>query len=380
MDMRADGQTPPPTKRAKRAELVTSYFPSASASTPTINKTPAIPPEILLQIIQHLDHNDKQTLARCMRVSPVFNALVAPKLYHTVTIEGQTSDEGSDRVGVFDIPVKKARRKSKKKRNVKSKKARNVKVQGKKEDLKHVRHVYFANSFDPSEFTVGSIDPSQIVSVRMHYTANPLDESNQHIPPILSKFTGLEKLVVTGNYFWDLPKLNRVSNTCTKIVSFIRSGFPSFQDHLGMLDHKGLETFVYIVGDMSNSSLWTGDVQGPDVVPLLILLTRELKTRQTVIIVNAPVMHLAGGRIEETFESWVTRLLDGMFKQMEANVQKDPTRLYPVAKFMSMFEYLRDYEHAGEFTEEEMGWVMEQDVKEKQTKGTDASLGHGTNE
>jgi len=51
-----------------------------------------LPVEILRKIINHLDHEtDRHTLATCMRVSPIYNALSAPLLYRAISIGSVTA-------------------------------------------------------------------------------------------------------------------------------------------------------------------------------------------------------------------------------------------------------------------------------------------------
>jgi hypothetical protein len=78
--------------KEKRKREVVFTDPPAEDITSTdddalVNIKP-LPIEVLKNILDRL--TDRHTLAQCMRVSPTFNAIVAPSLYRSVNIDGKT--------------------------------------------------------------------------------------------------------------------------------------------------------------------------------------------------------------------------------------------------------------------------------------------------
>lgn len=135
-------------RKLTRQSWIKTKAPKASTCSPTTNKLPAtvpIPNEITLRIriLKYVREDDKQTLGRRMRVSPTFNALAAPLLYHSIVIETPEdcllhphdhfwrNDRGRTRFEVLDLPPAKAWLQRKQYR----------KVQGKEKDLDYVRNV-----------------------------------------------------------------------------------------------------------------------------------------------------------------------------------------------------------------------------------------------
>jgi hypothetical protein len=298
-----------------------------------------------------------------MRVSPAFNAIAGPRLYHTLTLgeaSGLANPFGGTKRGVFDIPVKKAWMKKSKDKQ---------KTQGKEKDLGLVRHIFFQGYFEPEQFPryFKLVDRGRclhsVKSIRFASLPDWLDAKSKsdYITEVSKRFTGLEKLVLTGST--NLPqRYGGFTPTCNKAVILVGRQLGMYPPHLNPSSILSrVDVFVYVCIDKGLSMAMGPHMSGV-ILDLAIHGSRKGLRPKTFIIVNSLLLQ-PDGRPQETFQDCITRQVERKKREMEPNTTSPASWQYPTFKFISMREYLRDYDWAGEFTDEEVRpWLEEEDA------------------
>lgn len=311
-----------------------------------------------------------------MRVSPAFNAIAGPRLYHTLTLgetSGLANPFGGSKRGVFDIPVKKAWMKKNKDKQ---------KTQGKEKDLGFIRHVFFEASFHSSEFPKitrpadkGKLFNS-VKSIRLRF--DPYQKETNGIE-ILARFTRIEKLVLVGSSQSPGVPHQLLPSTCSKRVILINRqlrvypptqyatgpGFPR-----GRAPHLKNEVYVFLDRDAVSPLGGFDLVLDSWVRATAVLDSSYGKLPRIVIVVNPPLIRFQG-HAEQTLEDCFMQLIAARKRERAAsNVDtgkassNDVPKQDPTFKFISMREYLREYDWAGEFTDEEVRpWLEEEEAE-----------------
>ena len=300
-----------------------------------------------------------------MRVSSAFNAMTSPRLYDSITLgepSGLSDPFGRATRGVFDIPVKKAwMRKSKDKQ----------KTQGKEKDLGHMRHIFFEGFFNLNQFPkfTKPADKSKVFkcvkSIRLRFCSSPGDVNYKQMD-IIARFTNIEKIVFAGTSHIAKAPLDRLSPTCKK-------GVVVLEPHLGSYPpidwtSRCIQSIVYVFlesGRNYHDSRWLENLGS-----VLIDAASKQSSLKTITIVNSANMRFSV-HTRMTLRDYIAR---GLRAKHDAD-QKFPNRKaqtstmtgplqYPTFEYLSMREYLRDYDWAGEFTDEEVKpWLDEEEAE-----------------
>jgi len=315
-----------------------------------------------------------------MQVSSAFNAIAGPRLYHTLTLgetSGLANPFGRTKRGVFDIPVKKAWMKKSKDKQ---------KTQGKERDLGLIQHVFVEGYFDPSKLPK-FIEPADKVrlfnsvkSVRLKLDRDPNDPLGIRRVEILERFSRIEKLVLAGSSWSSAATLQGHSSTCRKRVILINrqlriyppSHYASGPGRPLGPTHR-IETDVYVFTDKWSLSPPGGLDPALDswVRKTTVLESDYGKLSHTIIVVNPPKSIRYEGRAQQCLEDCFMQMVASRKRERAAlNVHigqpslNDVPMEGPTFKFISMTEYLRDYDWTGEFTDEEArSWLDEEEAE-----------------
>jgi hypothetical protein len=306
-----------------------------------------------------------------MMVSPAFNAIAGPRLYHTLTLgetSGLANPFGAKKRGVFDIPVKKAWMKKSKDKQ---------KSQGKEKDLGLVRHIFFQGGFDTGQFPrhIKPADRGKLLhsvkTIRVPLIPTTTYDKYRYFIEIIGRFTGLEKLVLFGTCSTLQLPPGGLTSTCNKLVTLVSQRHENYPPHIysaEIEDCIGEFTYVFMDRGMPLRSKPADPRLGILVSNISMLLPSKAHRPMTVIIVNSPLIQHRG-HAEETLQDCITRLVETR-KQKPDQLLNDnlhttnQSAQYPTFKFVSMREYLRDYDWAGEFTDEEVRpWLEEEEAE-----------------
>jgi hypothetical protein len=320
-----------------------------------------------------------------MRVSPAFNAIAGPRLYHTLTLgetSGLANPFGGGTRGVFDIPVKKAWMKKSKDKQ---------KTQGKERDLGLVRHIFFQGYFEPEQFPRHNkpADKGKLLhsvkTIRISIIQTPAYDKSKYFIEMLGRFTGLEKLVLTGTCCTLRLPPGGLTSTCNKVVTLVSQRFGNYppQIHLAELEPCiGEFTYVFMDRDAHLGSKRADLCVDILVLDIAWILSKKAHHPKTVIIVNSPLIQNEG-HAEETLQDYLIRLVE-LRKQNPDQLSNDnvlttnQSAQYPTVKFVSMGLYLRDYDWAGEFTEEEVRPWLEDEEAERAAAQLEEEIIEGT--
>jgi hypothetical protein len=350
--------------------MTVSILKFATPSTPIPQNgplKPTFPVEILDRIISYIDNTDKQSLGRCMRVSSAFNAMAAPRLYNTLTLgetSGLTDPFRQSKRGVFDIPVKKAWMKKSKDKQ---------KTQGKEKDLGYMRHLFFEGFFNLNQFPK-SVKPADkgktlqcVKSIRLIFFDNSQGEiHHRQMGEVAARFTNIEKLVLVGSSHLLKVPLDNVSSTCRRGVVVIDSYLGLFPP----LDwtSKPFEHVVYVF--INRRSACPQPELLKHFAHAIAHAASKAESSKTITIVNAPTYSTRNDP-EKPLRDYICSTLhtkrhfEIKFSNRGRQTSDDAAPLqYPTLKYISMQEYLRDYDWSGEFTDEEIRpWLREQEAE-----------------
>jgi hypothetical protein len=366
----ADLQSPP----AKRLKPHPPSTPNPSDNPPTL------PSEILHRVINHVDPEDKRTLGRCMRVSPTFNAIAAPRLYHTITIKeksGLSDPYGKSTRGVFDIPVPKAWMK---------KTANKQKTQGKEKDLGFVRHIFFegAIGLDSTPTFTKEADKKRfhagVKSIQI--APEPGCSYYQYSQPIIDLFADIEKVgVVEGSRTRNsrLPVI-LLPKRCKKAVAIFPAG--SCFDLLYEIGSRPrfnstLKTLVFVFLPLTNNGH-----PGHSYVSLIYdaiveAAIREVSHQKLLIVGQVVDIAFSPDNIQFTVRDVLVKSIEqhrqyltslkarnagGADTAASPSSNVDPPR-YPIVEFLTIREYLRDHDWAGEFQESQVRKMIEDEER-----------------
>ena len=291
-----------------------------------------------------------------MRVSPAFNAIISPRLYGTIIIReasGLSDPFGQATRGVFDIPVKKAWLKTSKAKQ---------KTQGKEKDLEYMRHIFFEGFFNLNQFPrfTKPADKTKffagVKSIRLRFCSSPGNVHYRQMNEIIARFTNIEKVVLAGTSHITKAPFDCLSATCKKGVVVIDpylGSYPPLE-----LASDSLQSLVYVFLDTGTDCFDSGWVENLGFV--LIEAASKQGSLKTITIVNAPILRTSGDR-EMTFRQHIARGLRAKYdteqriSNRKPQTSTTPGQLqYPTFECLSMREYLRDHDWAGEFTDEEV--------------------------
>lgn len=307
-----------------------------------------------------------------MRVSSTLNAIAARKLYHTITTGEYSafSDPfgGNSRRGPFDIPVKKAWMKKSKMKQ---------KSQGKEKDLGHVRHIFFGDTADPDILKVWPSEKrtdqknfyNAITSVRFDipsgssYVPRPY---GGFIDGTLVRLTGVEKLVlaIPQAIVMDDFSFASLSPSWSKVVMIMgphsRIAPCIRQSRRALGKSQTLNTVVYAFRSLKVTHTYERHIQRS----LARAATRD-DALITMLVVNAEKMRGVTD-FQQRVELEIARMKEEDSAHTAPSAPDDtaqPPR-YPTVRFLTMREYLRDYDWAGEFTEQEVRpWLEEEEAE-----------------
>lgn len=339
---------------------------------PPANTVQPLPAEVLHRIIDFISPNDKRTLGLLMRVSSALNAIAARKLYHTITIGEYSgfSDPfgGNSRRGPFDIPVKKAWMKKSKMKQ---------KSQGKEKDLGHVRHIFFGDTADPDILKVWPSEKrtdqknfyNAITSVRFDipsgssYVPRPY---GGFIDGTLVRLTRVEKLVLATPYIIAIGDRSfaALSPNWSKVVIILDTRIQNVpcisQSRPALGKPETLNTVVYAFRSLEVTYMHERHIQRS----LARAATRG-DAQLTMLFVNAEKTRGVAD-FQQQVELQIARIKDEDSARTAPSAPDDtaqPPR-YPTVRFLTMREYLRDYDWAGEFTEQEVRpWLEEEEAE-----------------
>lgn len=332
---------------------------------------PNLPHELLLRILRDIGSSDKNTLSRCMRVSPIFNALVAPILYRDIVIGNRRNgitDPYSARgtYGELDIPPEKAwmQRKGKHK----------VKVQGKRKDLAYMRRVEIGCVNAPTLESWMSAGPKKrtatvpsVNSIRLlkrmpsNVTATEIVNACAHVFPNASKFIFDDRLAPRYRTLTRWGKMKSVK-TLVSIIDLVPGATLSW-DAFGM--YSTLDKVIYILapGALPSVRLISG---APLVADLARLDACEGFEGEMLIVLP--------DRLEKIDHDTVALLratIDGEKEILKARLDSlaPPERLAPMEeepnskiRYLPLQEYLDTHDWADEFTEEDIeSWRAERE-------------------
>jgi len=296
-----------------------------------------------------------------MRVSPAFNAITAPWLYNTITLgepSGLSNPFGGGTRGIYNIPVKKAWLKTSK---------AEAKTQGKSKDLLYMRHIFFEaflglHQLPKSPLPAGSKVFMGVKSIRLRFYSTFASNNYDHMDDIIARFTNIEKLVVTGTCHNAKVPLDRLSTTCKKGVVVIGADsklYPPFD-----WTSSSLQSIVYVY---LASEIKSYDVRLARLVEVLLDAASKKGCLKTITLVNslkAPSLEAAEMTLVEHFAQGLRakRAAEETISNRKAQTSTAPSPLqYPTIEFLSMREYLRDHDWAGELTDEEVRpWLDEE--------------------
>jgi len=306
-----------------------------------------------------------------MQVSSAFNAIAGPRLYHTLTLgetSGLANPFGGTKRGVFDIPVKKAWMKKSKDKQ---------KTQGKEKDLGLVRHICFQGYFDPEQSPRHNkpADKGRLLhsvkSIRYPFIPSTSYDMYKYFIDTLGRFTGLEKLVLFGTCSTLQLPPGALTSTCNKVVTLVSQRYGHYPPHIYSAELEaciGESRYVFMDRGTHLGSKPAGPRLNALVFNITMLLSSKTLHPKTVIIVNSPLVQHQG-HVEETLQDCIMRLVE-LEKQKPYHLLNDnlhttkQSAQYPTSKFISMREYLRDYDWAGEFTDEEVKpWLDEEEAE-----------------
>jgi len=301
-----------------------------------------------------------------MRVSSAFNAMTSPRLYTIITLgepSGFSDPFGRATRGVFDIPVKKAWMKKPKDKQ---------KTQGKEKDLGYMRHILFEGFFNLNQFPkfTKPADKTKVFkcvkSIRLRFCSSPGDVHYKQMDEIIARFTNIEKLVFAGTSHIAKAPLDRLSPTCKKGVVVLEPRLGSYPP----IDwtSRSIQSIVFVFLDSGRKYHDSGWLE--NLGSVLIDAASKQGSLKTITIVNSAIMRFSG-HTRMTLRDYIARGLrskhdaDQKFSNRKAQTSTTTNTLqYPTFEYLSMREYLRDYDWAGEFTDEEVKpWLDEEDAK-----------------
>jgi hypothetical protein len=298
-----------------------------------------------------------------MRVSPAFNSMTSPRLYTTITLgepSGLSDPFGRATRGVFDIPVKKAWMKKSEDKQ---------KTQGKEKDLANIRHIFFEGYINLNQFPKFTKPADKgkafmgVKSIRLRFRSSPEDVKEMN--DLVARSTNIEKIVLAGTSHLIKAPLDRLSATCKKGVVII-------EPHLGLYPpidwtSRSLHTIAYVFLGSRRNNCESGLLTG--FACALIGAALRQGPLGTIILVNAPTIQ-SPGRAELTLQDYIAPRLrarhdaDQRSSNQKAQTSTESSPLqYPDFEYMSMREYLRDCDWAGELTDEEVRpWLEEEEA------------------
>jgi len=251
------------------------------------------------------------------------------------------------------------------------------KYQGKEKDLGHVRYIFFGDTADPDFLKVWpSVQRTDqrklynaITSVRFDI---PSDSSGMPRPyrgfivGTLMCLTGVEKLVLAGPgvNVMDKFSITSVSPNVSKAVimidpwsvtaPFISQSKPSHGKS------QTLSTIVYAFRSFKFPHVSLTSVQ----LHLARAATRN-DAGIKILVVNAETAR-GGTEFQQRVEVEIAKIKGKDSTHTAPSTPDDTAKSpqYPTLRFLTMREYLRDYDWAGEFTEQEVRpWLEEEEAE-----------------
>jgi len=246
------------------------------------------------------------------------------------------------------------------------------KTQGKEKDLGYMRHILFEGFFNLNQFPkfTKPADKTKVFkcvkSIRLRFCSSPGDVHYKQMDEIIARFTNIEKLVFTGMSHIAKAPLDRLSPTCKKGVVVIEPTFGSYPP----IDWSSrfLQSIVYVVLDSGKFNHDSGLLK--NLAWVLIDAASKQGSLKTITMVNSPSMR-SPGRSEITLRDYIARGLrlrhdaDQRVSNRKAQTSTTTNTLqYPTFEYLSMREYLRDYDWAGEVTDWELKpWLDEEEAE-----------------
>lgn len=285
-----------------------------------------------------------------MQVSPTFNAIVAPRLYHTITLtdsSGLSDPFGGAKRGVLDIPVKKAWMKKTKAKQ---------KTQGKEKDLGHIRHLFFEGRIPPDFRESNRKLLESVRTIRFRLFTNYEELDNRYIRKTVSRPSEDGKLVFTGLDSRCLSELSwSAIKYSTVVIHLHRLQVSPIEWAYDPAQFRGNVKYVFLDQIKVNRPVHMNAHLGIAIRGIAHAGSRTRGPR-TILVVNAPDNVIYPGAAEQSMEECVTEFVELEKKKdnsLTSSTDVVPPQ-YPTIKFLSMREYLRDYDWAGEFTDEEV--------------------------
>jgi hypothetical protein len=288
-----------------------------------------------------------------MRVSPTFNAITAPILYHTVTVGDSVHDRAPRHIA-FDIPVKKAWMVVKKNKQ---------KTQGKERDLDHIRHVLFVA---PRDYDNNLLIKKPIANIRLWSNVKSVrfeipwwddpcrNEFVETLTPALVRFPEIETVILSGLSRGKLGGVFRsLPPKCSKLVTIGLSPAQELSFLCPYPSGPSLNTVVHV------SKFFTASCR-QDVLSFADGLARRLSSPGSLSIVVVDSWHSEAGDmtdLEELVDSNIARLKaesKAAATSKPASEDDEPIVQYPTVRYIAMSDYLREYNCEGEFTEDEL--------------------------
>jgi hypothetical protein len=292
--------------------------------------------------------------------------MTSPRLYNTITLgepSGLSNPFGRTTRGVFDIPVKKAWMKKPKDKQ---------KTQGKEKDLGYMRHILFEGFFNLNQFPkfTKPADKTKVFkcikSIRLRFCSSPGDVHYKQMDEIIARFTDIEKFVFAGTSHIAKAPLDRLSSTCKKGVVVLEPRLGSYPP----IDwtSRYIQSIVYVFLDSGRKYHDSGWLE--NLGSVLIDAASRQGSLKTITIVNSATMRFSG-HTRMTLRDYIARGLrakhdaDQRFPVRKAQTSTMISHLqYPTFEYLSVREYLRDNDWAGEFTDEEVKpWLDEEEAE-----------------
>jgi len=251
------------------------------------------------------------------------------------------------------------------------------KSQGKEKDLGHVRHIFFGDTADPdflkawpsARRTDQKNFYNAITSVRFDIPSGPSNVPRPYgefIDGTLECLTGVEKLVLAGPEVIDMGDhlFASVSPNWSKVVIIM---YPQSQvapyirlSRPALSKSQTLDTIVYAFRSPKVTHTSERHIQRSlaraatrDDALITMLVVNADKTRGVTDFQQRVELEIA--RMKEEDSAHTAPLTSD-------DTAKSPR--YPTVRFLTMREYLRDYDWAGEFTEQEVRpWLEEEEAE-----------------
>jgi hypothetical protein len=247
------------------------------------------------------------------------------------------------------------------------------KSQGKEKDLGHVRHIFFGDTPDPDFATAWpsakksdkKIFYNSIKSVRFEIPSTGSSGSNRpymnFMDGTLERLTGIEKLVLAGSGMQHMTSFTSTSSSpnWNKAVIMLDPRSMAAPSFLGETSQT-LDTIVYAFRHWNVLHVYAQFLQ----LHLAHHATCDGALKR-ILVVNAETTR-GGTDFQKRVEVEIARTKTEDPDRADV-LEPDGTFIphtYPTLQFLTMREYLRDCDWAGEFTDEEVRpWLEEEEAE-----------------